>query len=287
MIPKYARAALRTITPPLLLRLWRNYRGRAPSPPTSQPIWEGVYPHLRDVPRLGNGYNDERLVNDTIRHTRRVLDLSRNGRYLPHLNTPEHSLLALICSMAGWRQGSVSVLDFGGGAGVDFLYLNNSLPVQIVIDYHVVELPLMCVRAPALYAHEPRIHFHPQLPAQSVSFDVVYLSTSIQYVEDYESLLYSLLQYQPQFLFLSCLNAGEFPTYASAQLNLEGVVIPYWFLNIQSLISYLEKRGFYLLFKGVSSKEYDQSNFPEEYRMGRPCNLLFGRKAFVTECLKP
>jgi putative methyltransferase (TIGR04325 family) len=272
-----AGALLRKITPSPLKRLWRRFRGSRVGPAPSRPVWEGVYAHRRDVPKVGNGYDEEQLVNDTIRHTRRIQELSRDGRFVPSPNTPEHSLLPLLCATVGWRKGSVSVLDFGGGAGVDFIYLRNSLSDHIAFDYHVIEVPIMCERAGALYPEEPRIHFHTRLP-DARAFDVVYLSTSLQYVDDYEGLLGDLIRYDPHYLFFSSLNAGGFPTYASAQLNLEGLVLPYWFLNVQDVVSYCERCGFSLVFKGVSNKEYDQSNFPEEYRMGRPCNLLFARQ---------
>jgi putative methyltransferase (TIGR04325 family) len=143
----------------------------------------------------------------------------------------------------------------------------------------VVELPSLCKLAPELYANDQRIRFHASLPEVSGSFDVVHLRSSLQYVEDYAGLIGKLCGYRPRYLFFTDLSAGDFPTFASAQQNLAGTVVPYWFLNRGEVIKLCGEHGFHLIFRGVMGRDRDQSNFPPEYRMGRTSNLLFARAA--------
>jgi putative methyltransferase (TIGR04325 family) len=272
-----ARQLLHDFVPPVLARCWRRIRRRPEPTPPARHTWEGVYPHVREVPRVGGGYNEEDLVADTLHQTRQVIEVERGDASLPLQNTPEHSLLALLCAVVGWQRGSVSVLDFGGGAGVDYVYLRQALARGPGVEYHVVELPALCARAPELYPDDRRIHFHAALPEGAGSFDVIHLSSSLQYVEDYAGLIARLCRYAPRFLLFTTLSAGDFPTFASAQKNLDGTVLPYWFLNLREVISLCETNGLALIFKGVMGREYDQANFPEPYRVGRTCNLLFAR----------
>jgi putative methyltransferase (TIGR04325 family) len=190
--------------------------------------------------------------------------------------TPEHSLLPLLAAIVGHQQGRVRILDFGGGAGIGFVHVAHALASDITLDYHVIELPLMCERAPKLFAGDGRIRFHDRLPKDLGSIDIVHLSTCLQYIEDSNGLLRSLCRYQPAYVFLAKLSAGDFPTFVSAQQNLEGNVLPYRFFNVAELVGLMEANGYRLLCKSVMGPEYHQSNFPPEYRMGRPCNLLFG-----------
>jgi hypothetical protein len=79
------------------------------------------------------------------------------------------------------------------------------------------------------------------------------------------------------WLVLARTAAGDIPTFATRQLNLPGQVIPYWFVNRNEIIDLLRGEGYQLALEGLADREYDQSNFPPAYRIGRMRNLLFAR----------
>jgi len=56
---------------------------------------------------------------------------------------------------------------------------------------------------------------------------------------------------------------------------LSGQVLPYWFLNMDELIHLIEVGGYSLVYKNQHGPEYDQSNYPEDHRIGRMKTLLF------------
>jgi putative methyltransferase (TIGR04325 family) len=262
------RQWIKRFVPPILLDLYRSYRGY---------IWEGVYQHYRDVPSSGAGYESERLVKDTLVHTHNLLAISKRYRSAPTETIGEHALLPLLVSAICEEKSTLRVLDFGGGMGIAYVHLVSSVVNWRRIDYHIVENNAMCDAGKQLFANDAHMHFHSTLPANLSDVDIVYVSSALQYIEDYRGLLKVLCSYQPRYFLFVKLSSGNIPTYATAQKNLPGTVIPYWFLNVDEITNAMAENGYCLIFKSALEREYDQSNFPKAYRLGRACNLLFSR----------
>jgi hypothetical protein len=49
--------------------------------------------------------------------------------------------------------------------------------------------------------HDERIHFSAQLPPRLPQLDIIYLSSALQYVEDYGTLLKTLAGYEAKYFF--------------------------------------------------------------------------------------
>jgi putative methyltransferase (TIGR04325 family) len=263
----------KTITrwiPPALLDL---YRGRC----RDGYIWEGVYQKVQDVPRVGSGYDGEGLVNETAGYTKAHRDALKRPSFLPSQPTGEHSLLAFLASVTARQQKTVRILDFGGGMGIAYLHLRKCLADDIQLDYHIVETAEMCRRGGDMFPDDSRVHFHTSLPDSLGDIDILYVCSALQYVEDYRKTLEQFCTGHPRYILLSKLSAVESPTYATAQKNLAGASVPYWFINIHEIVEILTSRGYTLLFKDLLERLYDQDNFEPRYRMGRACNLLWAR----------
>lgn len=128
-----------------------------------------------------------------------------------------------------------------------------------------------------LFEQDGRIHFHHSPPDKLPNVDIVLVKNALEYVDDYAGVLKTLCAYRATwFLFLE-LFAGDFPTYASAQLNMPGTVMPCWFTNANEIIGIMEQCGYALIFEGVMDERVNQDNFPEEFRLpaGRPSMMLF------------
>jgi putative methyltransferase (TIGR04325 family) len=262
---------VRRITPPVLLDIFK--RGQA-----GGNIWEGIYPHHRDVPIAGQRFDGETWIGKTQAYTEQILTSSKKYGTIPTEVTGEHMLLPLLASLACQDSGgSVRILDFGGGMGIAYIHLISSLVNCDSIDYHVVEREGICEGGARLFEDDKRIHFYPELPTELPDLDIVYMSSALQYVEEYPSLLKTLCAFGAKYFLFVKLSAGDFPTYATAQKNVPGTTLPYWFINVGEIIGVMAAGGYSLLYKSALEQEYDQSNFPEEYRLGRTCNLLFSR----------
>jgi putative methyltransferase (TIGR04325 family) len=259
--------------PPIFLDCYRAYRGGENLGYT----WKGIYRHYQDVPVSGAGYNSEQLGKKTLAYTRNHLAVSAQYLTIPTEVVGEHSFLPFLASLICKNRGSVRVLDFGGGMGVAYIHLKNGTVACSAIDYHIIENDVMCGMGSKLFENDPQVHFHNKLPSELSGVDVVYMCSALQYIEDYSELLKTLCDYRPRYFLFVKLSSGDIPTYASAQKNISGITFPYWFLNIDEIIRIMADNNYSLIFKGVLEHEYDQSNFPSEYRLRRACNLLFRR----------
>jgi putative methyltransferase (TIGR04325 family) len=238
-------------------------------------IWEGIYENFRDVPVTGEGYHSETLALETKAYTQSLLAIVQKSGVIPFNVTNEHALLPLVTSITKPDADLITIMDFGGGMGVDYIHLLSGVTNSCRVDYRIVENSIVCFHGRDLFSQNTHLHFHDALPADLDRVDIVYINSALQYVEDYSGLLVRLCAYEPEFILLVKLSAGEMPTYATAQINLTGSRVPYWFLNVQQIIHLLEANGYHLVYKSVLPRKYDQENFPPQYRMGQACNLLF------------
>ena len=258
------KAIIRKIAPPILLDLYRTLR--------HHPTWEGVYPHISAVPatpadRRGEGWLGAEV--DPTRYSSLPLEILQEHNFLAVIT-------AVICSQNG---GSLRVLDFGGGLGISYAHLRHTLPQCAGLDYHIVELEWACREGSRLYAGDRQIHFHRSLPEQLPDLDLIHLTESLEYIEDYGGLLKRLCTFRATYVLIVGLHAGPFATYATAELNIPGTVIPQWFLNLDEIVGIMAAGGYPLIFRGATDTCDDQRNFPEELRVpgNRPSVLLFAR----------
>jgi len=266
---------LKRFVPPVVADFYRYIRDARSS---RRHIWKGIYQHYRDVPTTGLGYNSERLAEDTFTYTKHVLALAERYRTIPIEAVGEHALLPLVVALIRKNSVPVRILDFGGGMGIAYIHLRSSVVGDgDAVDYHIVENAVVCKLGARLFGGERCIHFHSALTPELSGLDIVYMSSAIQYIEDYAGLLKRLCAYQPQYFLFVKLSAGDIPTYATAQMNLPGTTVPYWFVSVNEIIQILSAEGYILAFKSALEREYNQDNFPPSHRLGRACNLLFVR----------
>ena len=276
MVRVRLKALIKRLTPPLALDIYRTARDGG----SFGPIWAGVYPDHRAVPVKGLGHDDERWVSQCEELAHILLSTARNGATIPVNVRGRHVLLPLVAaSVCRHDGGRVRILDFGGSMGTDYIHLSSSLSIPCTVEYHVVEGKKICDVAGDIFDDDPRIHFSSSLPLEPEQFDVVLVGSTLQYVEDYRGLLGRLCAYGAEYVLLSNLPAGDIATtYATGQRNLNGSVVAAWFFRVAEVVDAMAQNGYSLVFKAASEEEWDQSNFPEAYRIGRPCHLLFGRR---------
>jgi len=251
--------------------LWHRLRKmRSPD----LPMWSGIYSSFEEVPVVGAGFDGRRFAEQTHTATRLLIEETRM-QVLPKHTTCQDSLLPLVSALAGQHNGSVNILDFGGGTGAAFVHVLASVPSWLEIKFDVVETASACELGQQLFANESRINFHTTLPERDNHFDLVHISSALQYVTDYRTTLVDLCSFKAEYFLLANLSASAIPTYATAQRVYKDMVVPYWFLNLDEVIDILASESYRLLWKAALERKYSQKNFPPEYRMGRTCNLLF------------
>lgn len=246
--------------------------------PRLEYFWEGIYGHPKDVPISGKGYESDAWLNLVRSNTERVLTESKKAGTVPEIVTGERSLLPLTASLLCQlnERERLTILDFGGGVGIDYVRMLSSI-LQCSFDYHIVDTQKSCELGAELFKDDRRIHFHSSLPVEIGELDLVYMNSALEYVEDYKTVLETLCDYQPKCFLFVRFDAGEIPTHARGQKNIEGSTFSCWFFNIHEIINIMEGKGYSVIFKGAAEQIHEESNLPEKYRVRRACNLLFSR----------
>ena len=258
------KALIKRLLPPILLDVARGSRG-------PQYVWDGVYPHLKDVPTHRADYGGE-LTDEMVATTTAALAQWNNGTK-PYL---WHEPFALAAGALAAPSSSIRVIDFGGGAGSGYVQLISSLPRTTSIDYLVVDSAEMCEAGRAIFAGDSRIRFAETLP-DAGSVDLIYVNGVFPYIEDYRATLVQLAGLGAAEIFLARLAAGSNPTFASRQLNLPGRVFAYWFLSLDEVHQTLAQAGYRLACDSFVDRAYDQSNLPATHRAERFRNVLYTR----------
>ena len=279
------KAFIKQFIPPILLDLYRACRNRIYPSIYPRYVWEGVYPHFRDVPASGLGFSSDSWVSGAVANVQNMIAVSKNYESFPTEAVEEHAPLCTLAAIVSRQNGGkVRILDFGGGVSIAYVHLLSSLGDSSVIDYHIVELEWACQAGSRLFKDDSRIHFHRSLPIDFPEVDILHMNDVLAYIEDYAVFLKTLCAYQAKYILIANLAAGGFPTYASAQKNMQGTVIPYWFLNMHEIIRIMKQGGYSLIFKGAHREVYNLDNFLERYRLdgGRACTLLFALSHSLT-----
>ena len=255
---------IKKILPPVFLELFSkkypNY------------IWDGVYHHRQDVPTHNDTYDDERRVQYLVDDAKFAFCSAKEKIFK---GFDRHIALGMLTSVLYPIKNGVHILDFGGGAGTGFVQLIATLKDNVNIKYDVIDFDKTCIAGRKLFENDKRIEFHVSLQKGHNDIDIVYMCSVLPYINDYKALIAELASLNAKYILLGYLAAGDFPTYASKQLNLSGQVLGYWFINIDEIINLVESFGYTCLYKCRNGKEFDQSNFPEAFRIGQMCDILF------------
>jgi putative methyltransferase (TIGR04325 family) len=212
-------------------------------------------------------------------YTRKAVATQRQDGYRSPENVPQyHALLAMLVASLASLDRPVRVLDFGGGMGIGAANVRRCISEEIRVDYLIVDNEASCERGRRLLRDFASVKFMPELPRDIGEVEVVVLSSVLQFVEKYEELLAQLAGFAPSFWLFTFVPAGDIPTFASAQLNVPGSVLPVWFFNLRELIEKVEALGYRLIFKSALDRVFDMSNFPLTHQLSRQCNLLFRRQ---------
>jgi putative methyltransferase (TIGR04325 family) len=241
-------------------------------------IWKGVYSTYSAVPVVGEGFASDVWLTDTERCTSdAIASLKANFGQVPQ-NVPQyHALFSLLVASIQSQQRQVRVLDFGGGMGIAFANLLRTIGNADGIDYRIVDNDKSCKRGQQLLEEFSSVRFASVLPLRW-TVDVLVLNSVLQFVDDYRELLKTLAALRPANWLFTFLPAGDIPTFASAQKNVPGSVIPVWFFNQDELVEILNGHGYNLAFKSSLDRVFDMSNFPASHQLPRQCNLLFRRR---------
>jgi putative methyltransferase (TIGR04325 family) len=235
-------------------------------------VWTGVYTRYEDVPVSGPGFEGERWSAITRASTEFALAAWRGGA--PVRATGDRALLPELAAGVLAERGEVRIVDFGGGMGISYVDVRAACG-PVVLEYTVVETEAVCAAGRSLFAADSAIRFVTSLGQANQGADIVYVSSALQYVPDPLAALRELASLRARYMLLVNLSAGEIPTYATAQRNVPGSVIGYWFLALNVVTEVLQAEGYVQRRSSLSERTLTGFDVPRRYRLARGRNLLF------------
>ena len=110
-----------------------------------------------------------------------------------------HISYAYVLALAAHKKDSISVLDWGGALGHYYLVGKAVLP-NLDIDFHVKEVPLMAKAGEQL---NPEVHWYDDETCLEREYDLVMMTGSIPYMEDWADVLHRIARSIKKYLFVS------------------------------------------------------------------------------------
>lgn len=185
--------------------------------------------------------------------------------------TPSHWLLPFL--IGTMPKGKLRILDFGGGGGMDYIYASKLSSRGNDLDYHVVDLPAACEAGGEMT--DLPITFHLDLPPVDQHFDIVYASSSIQYVEDYRALLAKFSGYRPKYILICKTSIHSGPQFVRAQTNIGGRT-PAWVFNLSHIDAALP--DYEREYCAKSDDLFPMHTYPDESQVPWMTNVLYSRR---------
>jgi len=178
-----------------------------------------------------------------------------------------HNMLAsfaYVVALAGRTRERLSVLDWGGGLGHYHALARSAVP-GLELDYHVKETPATCAQG---HEASPEVTFHEDESCLDRRYDLVVASSSIQYAEDWRSLVAALAASTGAYLYLArvpvALRAESYVVIQRPYVH--GYETEYlgWVLNRAALLDHVAANGLGLTREFLLDARFSAVGAPED-----------------------
>ena len=150
---------------------------------------------------------------------------------------------AYALALAAHQKTCISVLDYGGGLG-HFYQVGRALLPDVTLDFHCKEVPIMAETGKLL---NPEAHWYTDDSCLERSYDLVMINSSLQYIEDWESILQRIARAAQGYLLLMRIPViDKRPSFAAIQ-RIYGTEMLHWQLNQDAVLKVVEDTGLRLM----------------------------------------
>jgi len=185
-------------------------------------------------------------------------------------NSVDHNTImsfAYVLALTAGEHTRISVLDWGGGLGHYYVFARTLFPF-LKLDYHCRDLSPFCKYGPEVL---PEVVFHDSDSSfGSTTFDLVFSSGSLQYVENWQTELGLLASVSAKYLYVTRIpmvtNAESFVVLQRPH----GVQYPSeylgWVFNQKTLLEEAQKLGLRLVREFIVQEQPMVPSAPEQPR---------------------
>ncbi len=267
---------IKSVLPPLFVKACRiiTKNGRLPLN-----TFEGIYENFSDI-KNATGYDSQESLKDTYTETvEKFRNFLVDEKILPQ-PTPRSqisNLLPMLVATFMDREKEISILDYGGGMGTSYIDCLNSIDCAN-IKYYVIDLMKKIELGRKIFPQEYSILFLEDI-SELHKVNIVYLGSTLQYIQDYKALLAELISKAPKYILLTDHFMGKMKTFATTQVNMQGRRMAYWIFELKEIIQLFRDNNYSLIYKSVNYQPcHHFDNFPLDYRVAGSCNLLFRKE---------
>ncbi len=237
--------------------------------------WSGIYKSVSELPPAKEAFERGKWLYPLYLSAKLVKNSVEKGKPIPEKY--RHDFLVSITQDLLKKNENLRIVDLGGGMGGAYLYLVSAGSPASKIRYFVMEVEAVSQLASPLLASHENLSFHAAPITEFQEADMVYISSALQYFEDFRKTLRMIAGWKARHLVMDRLAAGGIPTFLTRQKTIPGASIPYWFINRDELIEVLG--GEYTLEHEEDARPVEpMENFPEKYRLSHYRRMHFKRK---------
>ena len=120
-------------------------------------IWEGVFQDFYSAKKFadGFGFSGETYNTRALDAAKECLSSLEKKEPIPFFHKQRSVLLPPIAAMMLKQQKKIDILDFGGGLGIGYMTLKESITnTKQKINYTILELPEICIQGRDLHKEE-------------------------------------------------------------------------------------------------------------------------------------
>lgn len=236
-----------------------------------KPIWENIYTSFEEIKNRNDGFNSKQWIQSC---EQKLLSALENKAY----KNMQNGLIEVVIAMQ--NKQNINCLDFGGGVGLAYLSLINSIVNTKNIFYTVVDNAKSCEIANKYLHQYKNLTFSDTLPNEK-SYDIVYSSSAMQYIDDWQSVIKKLVSYNPEYLVFNDFAGGDNVAFVTHQ-NYYDSKLPYRFYNLDEFVNFLKSLNYKLIYKTAFQDsilgecgKLPMDNFEAKYQVGYSKNLIF------------
>jgi len=284
-----ARHLIHQILPPVVIDLLKALRPKPPAPP---PEWEYLPDGWQDGGADAQGWNVESVANSQREKWLRFVSLATGSGPLGisheaavpgNTDDGAHATIVTfgyVAALASRHSDSLSILDWGGGAG-HYGVLARALLPGVALDYHCKDMPRLCATGREL---QPEATFHEdEASCFSRRYDLVMASGSMHYSRDWRVTMRALATAADGWLYLTRIPLVKtVPSFVVRQRPyMHGYDTEYcgWFLNRTEILDHAAAIGLSLTREFLVPEAPPVENAPERCQYG---GFLFRTRPTVT-----
>lgn len=175
-----------------------------------------------------------------------------------------HITYGYVLALASRHKSTLSVLDYGGGLG-HYFQLGRSLLPDLELKFYCKEMPAVAEAGKLL---NPEVGWFADDRCLDKTYDLVMISSSLQYIEEWREQLRAMAAAAGEYLFLMRIPFVEQADSFVAVQDAYGTKMLHWQFNKSQLLGHVEILGFKLVREFIVGDRPYIKNAPEQCELG-------------------